>query len=198
MDQGGPQWVIINTSRAVLGNKEKTLCRVYRLDFLLIYLFMVCVPRNAKYTHQYQEAVFRSSSFIPDSSGVLHGVLNFLYTDEMQASHDKDTLVVSLQPLCFAPASRCMFEWTFCMSKCLGTNFPFHFLLLRITQLEFNRKALLRVGSAVRCPPGRKAEASLLNIVAPSRGRVALNQTGGGCLAAVTISFHTLGSRSCG
>lgn len=51
MDQGGPLWVIINTSRAVLGNKEKTLCRVYRLDFLLIYLFVVCVPRNAKYTH---------------------------------------------------------------------------------------------------------------------------------------------------
>lgn len=77
--------------------------------------------------------IFKASSFIPDSIGVLHGVLNFLYTNEMQASHDMDTLVGTLQAHCFVPASRCKFKWTFCMSTCLGTNFPFHFLLLNIT-----------------------------------------------------------------
>lgn len=43
MDPGGPQQVI-NTSRAARGNKDKTLCRAYSLDFLLIHLFIVCVP----------------------------------------------------------------------------------------------------------------------------------------------------------
>lgn len=95
-------------------------------------------PLNAKCKHQCGEVSLRSS--LP------------------QASHGKDTLV-SLQPLCFVPARRYEFKWSFCMSKCFGTDFLLHFLrcCCRRTSLSwnFNRKrCFVLAAQRCCCPPG--------------------------------------------